>query len=118
MRNNGFKDNDDCGCITSCVIRSSDDSALNIRQFKHGQSNPTYYVGYSGRDMVLRKKPPGKLLPSAHAVEREYQVMKALGGAGVPVPNLLALCEDERWVPGRVILHASIIFASHLIFLM
>ena len=51
--------------------------------------------------MVLRKKPPGKLLPSAHAVEREYQVMKAIGAAGVPVPNLLALCEDDRWVPGK-----------------
>ncbi|XP_033627558.1 acyl-CoA dehydrogenase family member 10-like [Asterias rubens] len=79
-------------------IGSSTDGVLNIRQFKHGQSNPTYFIRYADRDMVLRKKPPGKLLPSAHAVEREYQVMKALGGEGVPVPNLLALCEDESVV--------------------
>ncbi|XP_022085749.1 acyl-CoA dehydrogenase family member 10-like isoform X2 [Acanthaster planci] len=84
--------------LNSINIGTSDDSALNVRQFKHGQSNPTYYVGYAGRDMVLRKKPPGKLLPSAHAVEREHQVMKALGGAGVPVPDLLALCEDDSIV--------------------
>lgn len=66
-----------------------------IRQFKHGQSNPTYYVEYGGQKLVIRKKPPGKLLPSAHAVEREYKVMKALGSAGVPVPKTLALCEDS-----------------------
>ncbi|XP_038061389.1 acyl-CoA dehydrogenase family member 10-like isoform X2 [Patiria miniata] len=84
--------------LNSINIGSSDDTALNVRQFKHGQSNPTYYVSYAGRDMVLRKKPPGKLLPSAHAIEREYQVMKALGGAGIPVPNLLALCEDDSVV--------------------
>lgn len=76
----------------------SADKKLNVRQFKHGQSNPTYFVGYGDRELVLRKKPPGKLLPSAHMVEREYQVMKALGEHGVPVPNLLALCEDNRWV--------------------
>ncbi|XP_071945026.1 acyl-CoA dehydrogenase family member 10-like [Antedon mediterranea] len=73
----------------------SKDGNINIRQFKHGQSNPTYFVGYGGRDMVLRKKPPGKLLPSAHAVEREYRVMHAVGQAGVPVPNLIGLCEDS-----------------------
>jgi len=66
-----------------------------VRQFKHGQSNPTYYVEYGGKRLVVRKKPPGKLLPSAHAVEREYKVMKALGSAGVPVPETLALCEDS-----------------------
>lgn len=66
-----------------------------VRQFKHGQSNPTYYVEYGGQRLVIRKKPPGKLLPSAHAVEREYKVMKALGSAGVPVPKTLALCEDS-----------------------
>lgn len=47
--------------------------SLLIRQFSHGQSNPTYYVEYGDRRLVLRKKPPGKLLPSAHAVEREYR---------------------------------------------
>lgn len=68
-------------------------------QFKGGQSNPTYWVGFTGDDgteaeFVLRKKPPGQLLPSAHAVEREYRIMRALGEAGVPVPRALALCED------------------------
>ncbi|CAM9959056.1 unnamed protein product [Lampetra fluviatilis] len=69
--------------------------ALLVRQFRHGQSNPTYYVECGDRKLVLRKKPPGKLLPSAHAVEREYRVMKALGAAGVPVPQVLSLCEDS-----------------------
>ncbi|XP_030073655.1 acyl-CoA dehydrogenase family member 10 [Microcaecilia unicolor] len=68
---------------------------LVLRQFSHGQSNPTYFVQWGDRQLVLRKKPPGKLLPSAHAVEREYRVMKALGEAGVPVPKMLSLCEDS-----------------------
>ncbi|XP_078459659.1 acyl-CoA dehydrogenase family member 10-like isoform X3 [Lampetra planeri] len=68
---------------------------LLVRQFRHGQSNPTYYVECGDRKLVLRKKPPGKLLPLAHAVEREYRVMKALGAAGVPVPQVLSLCEDS-----------------------
>ncbi|XP_066299724.1 acyl-CoA dehydrogenase family member 10-like isoform X2 [Branchiostoma lanceolatum] len=75
------------------VITSSD--GVNIRQFSHGQSNPTYYIGYGDKKMVLRKKPPGKLLPSAHAVEREYRVMKAVKEAGVPIPELVALCEED-----------------------
>jgi aminoglycoside phosphotransferase (APT) family kinase protein len=68
-------------------------------QFKGGQSNPTYWLGFSGNggtesEFVLRKKPPGQLLPSAHAVEREYRIIRALGDVGVPVPRALALCED------------------------
>jgi aminoglycoside phosphotransferase (APT) family kinase protein len=66
---------------------------LEIRQFEGGQSNPTYYLQTRGRDYVLRKKPPGQLLPSAHAVDREYRVMTALAGL-VPVPRTLAMCED------------------------
>ncbi|ESO97447.1 hypothetical protein LOTGIDRAFT_115099 [Lottia gigantea] len=66
-----------------------------IRCFKHGQSNPTYYVKYGDSELVLRKKPPGKLLPSAHAVDREYLVMKALGRHDVPVPEMLSFCDDE-----------------------
>ncbi|XP_056392197.1 acyl-CoA dehydrogenase family member 10 isoform X2 [Hyla sarda] len=69
--------------------------ALSVRQFSHGQSNPTYYVLFNGRQLVLRKKPPGKLLPAAHAVEREYRILKALGEAGVPVPKVFNLCEDS-----------------------
>ena len=67
-----------------------------MRQFRHGQSNPTYFLKQGGRQLVLRKKPPGKLLPGAHAIEREYRVMEALGKNGVPVPKVVDLCEDER----------------------
>jgi len=70
------------------------DGDLTVRQFKGGQSNPTYCVEAGGRSYVLRRKPPGKLLPSAHAVDREYRVMKALGEAGFPVPVMHGLCED------------------------
>ena len=68
---------------------------LILRQFDHGQSNPTYYIKYAGKELVLRKKPPGKLLKGAHAVEREFKVMNALGKAGVPVPTMRCLVEDE-----------------------
>ncbi|ELU09435.1 hypothetical protein CAPTEDRAFT_175366 [Capitella teleta] len=67
----------------------------SVRVFDYGQSNPTYFVQYAGKKLVLRKKPPGKLLPSAHAVEREYKVMKALREVGVPVPKVLGLCEED-----------------------
>ena len=69
--------------------------ALTVRQFKGGQSNPTFWIHDGEKAWVLRKKPPGKLLPSAHAVEREHRVMKALGPTAVPVPEVSALCEDE-----------------------
>lgn len=67
---------------------------LLVRKFKGGQSNPTYWLGTPRAEYVLRKKPPGKLLASAHAVEREYRVMKALAGTDVPVPRTFGLCED------------------------
>jgi len=69
-----------------------------VRQFRGGQSNPTYYIESSEAGaaprLVLRRKPPGQLLPSAHAIEREYHVMTALRGSGVPVPKTYLLCED------------------------
>ena len=69
---------------------------LAVEQFKGGQSNPTYrFSAADGRRFVLRRKPPGKLLPSAHAVDREYAVMTALHGTGFPVPKTHVLCEDE-----------------------
>lgn len=68
---------------------------LTVEQFKGGQSNPTYKLVTPGHAYVLRRKPPGTLLASAHAVEREYQVMKALGAQGFPVPHMHALCEDD-----------------------
>ena len=71
-------------------------SISQIEQFKGGQSNPTYRITASdGRRFVLRRKPPGKLLPSAHAVDREYRVIKALHPTGFPVARPHVLCEDE-----------------------
>ena len=67
---------------------------LLVRQFRGGQSNPSYYIETSAGPLVLRRKPPGHLLPSAHAIEREYQVMTALHGRGVPVPRTYLLCQD------------------------
>jgi aminoglycoside phosphotransferase (APT) family kinase protein len=68
---------------------------LTVRQFRGGQSNPTYYLAGGGREYVLRRKPPGKLLPSAHAVDREYRVLDALAAhTSVPVPKPYVLCED------------------------
>ncbi len=69
-----------------------------MKQFKGGQSNPTYLLTTPGGRYVLRRKPPGKLLPSAHAVDREHRVMSALFEAGFPVPRPRLLCEDEEVV--------------------
>jgi aminoglycoside phosphotransferase (APT) family kinase protein len=88
---------------------------LVIRQFQGGQSNPTYQVtDATGRRYVLRKKPPGAILPSAHAVEREFAVMRALAPTGVKVPTMRVLCEDAAiigtpfylmdYVDGRVLI--------------
>ena len=69
---------------------------LVVRQFQGGQSNPTYHLTAASGEFVLRRKPPGKLLPSAHAVDREYRVITALAGTGVPVPRTYVLCEDPE----------------------
>ena len=68
---------------------------LGVSQFKGGQSNPTYKLETPAKSYVLRRKPPGKLLPSAHAVDREFRVMKALGEAGFPCPVMYGLCMDR-----------------------
>ena len=65
-----------------------------LRQFQGGQSNPTYLIQTPTRKFVLRKKPPGKLLPSAHLIEREYRILRALPETEVPVPLARLLCED------------------------
>ena len=65
-----------------------------VEQFQGGQSNPTYRVTAGDRRYVLRRKPPGTLLPSAHAIDREYRIMAALADTGVPVAKMVALCED------------------------
>ena len=66
-----------------------------VRQFDGGQSNPTYLMQTATDRYVLRRRPPGALLKSAHAVDREFRVMSALAAQGFPVPAPLALCEDE-----------------------
>ena len=66
----------------------------SIQQFEGGQSNPTFLLETVSERYVLRKQPPGELLPSAHAVDREFRVMDALQGSEVPVPRMLSLCED------------------------
>ncbi|MDZ7644214.1 MAG: phosphotransferase [Woeseiaceae bacterium] len=68
---------------------------LAVSQFRGGQSNPTYRLDTPSGRYVLRRKPPGKLLKSAHAVDREYRVIAALHGAGFPVPRPWLLCEDD-----------------------
>ena len=88
------------------------DGPVEVRQFQGGQSNPTFHIRTEAGDYVLRKKPPGKLLPRAHAVEREYRILRALAGSEVPVPPVRLLCEDASvigtaffvmdHVPGRI----------------
>jgi len=86
---------------------------LVVDQFQGGQSNPTYRIAAGDRRYVLRRKPPGHLLPSAHAIEREFRVMSALAGTDVPVAKTYALCEDAgvigtafyvmEYVEGRIL---------------
>ncbi|QIB66745.1 phosphotransferase [Kineobactrum salinum] len=71
------------------------DGELTAEKFAGGQSNPTFKLNAGGRSYVLRRKPPGQLLPSAHAVDREYRIISALADTDVPVPRTYVLCEDE-----------------------
>ena len=112
----------DVGQLESHLRRHLDGFAgpLAIEQFKGGQSNPTYKLITPTRQYVMRSKPgpAAKLLPSAHAVEREFRVMKALAASAVPVPQMLLLCEDEAvigrafyimsFVEGRVLWEQSL----------
>ena len=68
---------------------------MEVEQFRGGQSNPTFRISTPSRRYVMRRKPAGKLLPSAHAVDREYRVMTALAGTPVPVPRTYGLCTDD-----------------------
>ncbi|MGI9168667.1 MAG: phosphotransferase [Caulobacteraceae bacterium] len=68
---------------------------LEVRQFKGGQSNPTYRLSTPAKAYVMRRKPPGRLLPSAHAVDREFRVISALRPTGFPVPHPYGLCIDD-----------------------
>ena len=71
---------------------------LIVQQFQGGMSNPTFFLESKNNRYVLRKKPPGKLLPKAHAVEREYKVMEALGKIDFPVPKMLGFCDDPSLI--------------------
>ena len=104
----------DEAALTDYLARTVPEFAkgIEVEQFEGGQSNPTFRITAGGRRYVLRKQPPGELLPSAHQVDREYRVQKALAGTAVPVPRMVALCEDPavigtkfyvmEWVDGRV----------------
>ncbi len=70
------------------------DPDIKVQQFEGGQSNPTYLITSNNKRYVMRKKPPGNLLASAHMVEREYRIMHALRDSGFPVPHMHVLCED------------------------
>src|SRR3954470_21585666 len=69
---------------------------FELVKFASGQSNPTYRIRAASGDYVLRRKPFGKLLPSAHAIDREYRLLSALHPLDFPVPRPFALCEDEN----------------------
>ena len=78
------------------------DELHEIKKFDTGQSNPTYLIVAESGKYVLRAKPPGELLKSAHQVDREFRVMEALSSTPVPVPNVIALCEAEQSPFGRM----------------
>ncbi len=94
------------------------DGAMTVEQFKGGQSNPTFLLHAGGHRYVLRRKPPGQLLPSAHAVDREFRVISALAQTQVPVARAHVLCEDTGvigamfyvmdYVEGRVLWDPSL----------
>ena len=84
----------DTAALAAYLAGHFDVSGLAVSQFRGGQSNPTFLLEAGGRRYVLRKKPPGVLLPSAHMIEREYRVMHALRDTGVPVIATRLLCED------------------------
>jgi aminoglycoside phosphotransferase (APT) family kinase protein len=71
---------------------------MRLERIAGGQSNPTFFVTYDDCGLVLRKQPPGELLPSAHAVDREYRVISALAGSAVPVPPAVLFCDDRSIV--------------------
>ncbi len=91
---------------------------MRLERVSGGQSNPTFFLDFAAARFVLRKQPPGELLPSAHAIDREYRVQKALASSEVPVPEMIHYCADRgligtpfyvmRRVPGRVFHHCAL----------
>ncbi|MFD1611448.1 phosphotransferase family protein [Sphingomonas tabacisoli] len=103
----------DPGALAAYLADAGIDArGLDLRQYQGGQSNPTYLIKCAGGDFVLRRRPPGILLASAHAIDREYRVISALHAEGLPVPRPVAYCEDAdvigsafyvmSHVPGRI----------------
>jgi aminoglycoside phosphotransferase (APT) family kinase protein len=89
---------------------------MRLARIGGGQSNPTFFVDYDTRALVMRKQPVGELLPSAHAVDREYRVMRALGPAGVPVPRTVLFHADRDVVGTPFYLMEKLegrVFAAH-----
>ena len=86
------------GITTNKAAHHDSSEPFIIKPLSGGQSNPTFYIEAGKQKIVLRKKPAGHLLPSAHAIDREYRVMAALAKQGVPVPQMLSDCEDESIV--------------------
>lgn len=94
------------------------DGRLAVRQFKGGQSNPTYLLSDGTREWVLRRKPPGRLLSSAHATDREFRILSALGRTDFPVPRVRGYCDDPEVigtefyvmdrVEGRILVDATL----------
>jgi aminoglycoside phosphotransferase (APT) family kinase protein len=92
--------------------------AVSLQQLKGGQSNPTFLLESGGKRWVLRKRPPGELLPSAHQIDREHRVMAALAHTGVPVPAMRLFCDDPEvigtpfyvmdYLEGRVLRNARL----------
>ena len=106
----------DANALAAWLSKFIPDAAngLTVQQFQGGMSNPTYFLSTAdGTRYVLRKKPPGKLLPKAHAVDREHRVMQALEKTPVPVPHMVAYCDDPAvigaeffvmtYIDGRII---------------
>ncbi len=92
----------DCQNLNVAAVRAylakhlpESDGPLEVSKFQRGQSNPTFLLETPNKKIVLRRKPPGQLLKSAHAVDREFRVQKALEGSDVPVAKMHLLCEDE-----------------------
>ncbi|MBI3372991.1 MAG: phosphotransferase family protein [Betaproteobacteria bacterium] len=104
----------DCAAVAGFLERKLPGfrGPVSVRQFAAGQSNPTFHLAAQDGEYVLRKKPPGTLLPSAHAIDREFRVLSALAGSDVPVPRTRLYCNDAAiagtpfyvmdYVPGRI----------------
>lgn len=104
--------------LAGLISTELNERLIDIRQMRRGQSNPTFLLATDGCEYVLRKQPPGTLLPSAHAVDREFRVLRALSDTDVPVPRALLFCDDSSVIgtpfyimerlSGRIFSHPSL----------